>query len=281
MKIEFYTDSVKDKNEDIYGVTRYGAFVLDGAAALINKSYTPGGNDVHWMVNWWKDYLELELDNLDKDIKEILQKGIEAFNQEYGKYTQIDRISGLEQISAGIALVRNRGDDFECYVLGDVEITIENSDGVVDIITDSSLKHMDKKVIDMMCGEDDREGRIIFKGYTKEELELLKKHRMKMNVNGGYYILGHCVEAIKKGIYKVYPIAELKRCLLSTDGINPLDTYYSRGRLLDEMSKRGVKGLISELRSFEKTDTEKKKIKRLKIHDDATAVLLGFHSKLS
>ena len=31
MKIEFYTDTVKKRNEDIYGITRNGAFVLDGA----------------------------------------------------------------------------------------------------------------------------------------------------------------------------------------------------------------------------------------------------------
>jgi len=279
MKIEFYSDSRKDKNEDIYGVTTYGAFVLDGASSLINTSYTPGGNDVHWMVNWWKSYLEDELDKLDEDIKDILQRGIESFNQEYGRYTHIDRLSSLEQISAGIAVVRNKGDNFECFVLGDVEITIENNDGVVEVITDTSLKYMDKQVIDMISSGEDRESRIVFKGFTEEELELLRKNRMKMNINGGYYILGHSVEAIKKGIYKVYPINQLKRCLLSTDGINPLDTYYTRGRLLDEMSKRGVKGLISELRSFEKMDIDKKKIKRLKTHDDATAVLLGFPSK--
>ena len=70
---------------------------------------------------------------------------------------------------------------------------------------------------------------------------------------------------------------QIKRVLLSTDGINPLDNYYTRGRLLDEMSKRGVKGLISELRVIEENDLEQKKIKRLKTHDDATAVFLNFN----
>ena len=40
MKIEFYTDTVKKSNEDIYGITRNGAFVLDGASALTEKNYT-------------------------------------------------------------------------------------------------------------------------------------------------------------------------------------------------------------------------------------------------
>ena len=63
MKIEFYTDTVKKSNEDIYGITRNGAFVIDGASALTDKNYTPSGNDVSWMVHWWKDYLEENLDN--------------------------------------------------------------------------------------------------------------------------------------------------------------------------------------------------------------------------
>lgn len=276
MKIEFYTDSRKDKNEDIYGVTTHGAFVLDGASSLINTSFTPGGNDVHWMVNWWKTYLEENLDKLDEDIEEILYRGIREFNQEYGKYTNVERLSCLEQISAGIALVRNRWDNFECYVLGDVEITVEDKDDLVEIITDRSLKNLDRQVIDMVSSGSDRESRIVFNGFTEEELQILRTNRMKMNKKDGYSILACSVDAIKKGIYKEYPLDHLKRCLLSTDGINPLDNYYTRKRLLDEMNKRGVKGLIAELRGIETKDTKKRKIKRLKTHDDATAVLLNF-----
>ncbi len=276
MKIEFYTDSRKDKNEDIYGVTKYGAFVLDGASSLINTSFTPEGNDVHWMVNWWKSYLEVELDLLDQGIEDILQRGIRNFNKEYGKYTNVERLSCLEQISAGIALVRRRGNSLECFVLGDVEITIQNRDGEVEIITDNSLKYLDSEVIDMVSSGPDRESRIVFKGFTNEELQILKTNRMKMNKIGGYNILACSVDAIKNGIYRKYPIKKIKRCLLSTDGINPLDKYYSRENLLDEMDKRGVKGLISELRDIETNDKDMKKIKRLKTHDDATAVLLNF-----
>ena len=38
MKIEFYTDTVKKRNEDIYGITRNGAFVLDGPQPLPTKT---------------------------------------------------------------------------------------------------------------------------------------------------------------------------------------------------------------------------------------------------
>lgn len=160
---------------------------------------------------------------------------------------------------------------------GDVQITIESREGRIEILTDSTIQHLDKEVIDMISRGEDRENRLVFKGFTEEELHILRRNRMKMNQEDGYHILACSVDAIKKGIYRVYPFDQLKRALLSTDGILPLDSYYSRARLLDEMNLRGVKGLISELRSLEKKDLEMKKIKRLKAHDDATAILLNFN----
>jgi len=281
MKIEYYTDSKKDKNEDIYGYTSHGAFVLDGASSLVKTNFSPGGNDVHWMVNWWKRYLENSLDHLDKTIIEILQEGVKTFRKDFGKFTDLETLSVLEQVSAGIAVVRKKEAIFECFVLGDVEITVEDKDGQVDIVTDSTIKILDLQVINMISQSENRENRIVYKGFTAEELDILKKNRMKMNQKDGYSILATSVEAINKGIYKTYPLHHLKRCLLSTDGINPLDNYYMREDLLDEMHKRGVKDLIDELRDHEKEDLKKKKVKRLKTHDDATAVLLEFRTHLS
>ena len=138
MKIEFYTDTVKKSNEDIYGITRNGAFVLDGASALTDKNYTPSGNDVNWMVNWWKEYLEENLDNTLYSIQEILEEGIDRFNKEYGKFVDLSTLKPYEQLSAGIAIVRKNGEFLEAYVLGDVEITIEDKDREFMVITDSS-----------------------------------------------------------------------------------------------------------------------------------------------
>ena len=106
MKIEFYTDTVKKRNEDIYGITRNGAFVLDGASALTDKNYTPSGNDVNWMVNWWKEYLEGNLDNTRYSIQGILEEGIDHFNNAYGKFVDLSTLKPYEQLSAGIAIVR-------------------------------------------------------------------------------------------------------------------------------------------------------------------------------
>ena len=46
--------------------------------------------------------------------------------------------------------------------------------------------------------------------------------------------------------------------------------------VIDEIKNRGVKSLVDELRNFENEDTAMQVLKRLKRHDDATAVYIEF-----
>lgn len=276
MKIDFYTDTVKKNNEDIYGITRTGAFVLDGASALTDKNYTPSGSDVNWMVNLWKEFLEENLDRTHNTIQEILKEGIDHFNKEYGKYVDISTLEPHEYLSAGIAIVRKNGDFLETYVLGDVEITIEDNDRELMEITDSSIKNLDDEVIQMMGRNKKRESQMVFKDFTQEELDILIENRSKMNQAGGYFILSHSKEAVDMGIYKTLPVVSIKRCLIATDGLVPLRYRYTKMSLLDRIREIGAKELIKELRDLEEADKSKRNIGRLKTHDDATLVYFDF-----
>ena len=257
MKIEFYTDTVKKSNEDIYGITRSGAFVIDGASALTDKNYTPSGNDVSWMVHLWKDYLEENLDNTLYSIQEILEEGIDHFNKEYGKFVDLSTLKPYEQLSAGISIVRKNGEFLEAYVLGDVEITIEDKDREFIVITDSSLESLDGEVKQIMGRNKKRKDQIVFKEFTQEELDILILNRSKMNEPGGYFILSHNKEAVDMGIYKTIPVESIERCLLATDGLVPLSYRYSKKSLLDRIRERGAKELIKELRNLEEADKTK------------------------
>ena len=276
MKIEFYTDTVKKSNEDIYGITRLGAFVIDGASALTDKNYTPSGNDVNWMVHLWKDYLEENLDNTLYSIQEILEEGIDHFNKEYGKFVDLSTLKPYEQLSAGISIVRKNGEFLEAYVLGDVEITIEDKDREFIVITDTSLENLDGEVKQIMGRNKKRKDQIVFKEFTQEELDILILNRSKMNEPGGYFILSHSKEAVDMGIYKTIPVESIERCLLATDGLVPLSYRYSKKSLLDRIREKGAKELIKELRNLEEADKDKRNIGRLKTHDDATLIYLDF-----
>lgn len=274
MKTESYTHSIKRENEDVFGVTDHGAFVMDGASALTKCHFTPADNDVVWMVHWWRRYLMQHLDDKSRSLQEILEKGIEAFNKGFSQFKPIEFLSKLEQVSSGIAIVRLHETFLECFVLGDVEISLKFKDGAVEILTDDCIKHLDDQVIELMNQNKDRTNSCVFKDFTEEEWTLLKKNRMKMNTEDGYYILSHDVGAISKGIYKVYPLEHLENVLLSSDGMSLLDRYYSRAILMDEIKRKGVKALVDKLRELENEDTAMVVLKRLKTHDDATAVYL-------
>ena len=276
MRIEFHTDTVKKSNEDIYGLTKRGAFVIDGASALTDRSFVPDGNDVSWMVQWWRDYLDGHLDDTSYSIKEILKEGVRKFNWEYGRYVDLDSLEAHEQLSAGIAILRKNGDILESFVLGDVEISVKSINGECSIVTDQALKGLDAEVIDLMRRNHQREKQVIFKGFTEQELDVLIRNRKKMNVPGGYYILGHSVEAIDMGIYRTFQADEIEKCLLSTDGIVPLNYKYTRSNLLERIRQSGVREVIRELRGMEESDREKRSIGRLKTHDDATLIYLDF-----
>lgn len=276
MITEAYTHSIKAANEDIYGITHYAAFVMDGASALTNNNFTPAENDVVWMVKWWERYLIANLDELERPLEDIIEKGIIAFNEAFAIYKPVEQLSKLEQVSSSLAIIRIHPMHFECYVLGDVEISLKRKDGVLEILTDERIKYLDAQVIELMAQNSEREKFCVFKDFTEEEWSLLKKNRMKMNTEEGYYILSHDVTAVFKGIHKVYPREILESCLISSDGLSPLDRFYQRSALMDEIKNMGIHALVDKLRAIENDDKEKAVLKRLKTHDDATAIFMEF-----
>jgi len=262
------THSVKPFNEDAYGLTDHGAFVLDGASGLDSEDQAA----VVAMVGWWQAYLMTHLDELDRSLQDILLKGIEEFNT----LANPGKKSKLEQVSSAIGIVRRREAGLECFVLGDVEISIKYRSGEVKILTDRRIKDFDQEVIDVMQSDPDREEACVFKGFTRQEWELLKINRLKMNTEEGYYILSHDPQAVQRGVYALEARDEIDCCVIFSDGFSPLDQVYPRGDLMARMNQSGLKAVLEELRTHEKEDFYKRKMKRLKTHDDATAVLWRF-----
>ena len=61
-------------NEDIVGLSSYGAWVLDGATGLNNKNLVSNESDAKWYVNWWNKYLHENMKRNDS-LKEIIKDG--------------------------------------------------------------------------------------------------------------------------------------------------------------------------------------------------------------
>ena len=277
MKTYQITDTKKVCNEDSFGTTGNSIWVMDGASPLNKTNLTDEINDVVWIVKWWTRYLNENISNLEKDIFEILECGIEKLNSEFSVFADIDGLSKLDRASAGIAIARINGEKLECFVLGDVEINIRKKSGGIELLTDKSVEVLDNSVIELMLKNEKRESELEFSGFTNEELQLLRMNRMKMNTKEGYYILEHNTKAVCNGIYREYRIHEIKDILMMTDGYSAIYNKYRHfdiETLMDECREKGLGNVLSTLRKIEKEDCGMKKHGRLKRHDDATAVLM-------
>jgi hypothetical protein len=275
MTINGLTHSYKEFNEDIYGSNGSSCWVLDGALPLSHANVTDHSNDVVWVVRWWNEYLSEHLKQMDKSICHILEEGIGALNEDFGSFADIDSLSKLDRASAAIAISRRNGSTIETFVLGDTEINIRKKSGELETLVDEKIEVLDNQVMNMIFNNRDRKDKIAYNGYTDEELEVLRKNRMKMNSEDGYYILEHDPLAIRHGIYREYKLSEIDDMLFMSDGFSAIYNKYRKLSLNDlfiECQEKGLDHILSRIRHIEKADPEFKKYKRLRQHDDATAL---------
>ncbi len=130
----------------------------------------------------------------------------------------------------------------------------------------------------MIFNNPKREQEFAFKGYTVEELDVLRENRSKMNSEDGYYILEHDVNAIQNGIYREYRLDNIKEILMMSDGFSSIHNKYdllSVEDLLAKSKNEGMKPLLKMIRDVEESDPKIETYKRLRRHDDATAVYIN------
>lgn len=272
MKIDLITDSYKSHNEDGFGFTEKAYWVLDGASALNKNNYTHGENDVAWVVNWWVLYLEKHIDDMHHSIGDIIKKGVYALNTEFSKFIDVNILTKLDVVSLGIAVVRMNDGLLEYFVLGDVEINIKKKTGTFLSFTDTTIKERDQRVIDLMTNDHSRQEHIVFKGFTTNELELLKKNRSEMNSTSGYYILEHDPRVISKGIQGTEEIATIEEVMIFSDGYAQMYNTFTLSELFQESKVMGLEQAVKDLRLREEQDKGMDKFQRLKKHDDVTAI---------
>jgi|GEM_PF-641957 len=275
--VDSITDTYKLHNEDVYGATDNSYWIMDGALSLNRTNYTDDFSDVVWMVKWWQNYLKKHLDQFEKTIKTILEEGVAQLNHDFSKFANIDDLNKLDRASAGIGIVRINNDNLESFVLGDVEINLKTEKEIITLV-DQKVEELDNKVMEMIFNNPKREQEFAFKGYTVEELDVLRENRSKMNSEDGYYILEHDVNAIQNGIYREYRLDNIKEILMMSDGFSSIHNKYdllSVEDLLAKSKNEGMKPLLKMIRDVEESDPKIETYKRLRRHDDATAVYIN------
>ena len=92
-------------NEDVVGLSPYGAWVIDGATGLNGKNLISNESDAKWYVNWWNRYLHANI-HKEESLKDIVKIGVENIKNEYSTLLKDNKVENLDFPSCAAAILK-------------------------------------------------------------------------------------------------------------------------------------------------------------------------------
>lgn len=263
-------------NEDICGTAGSCAWIVDGSAFFSGETWTAGESEGAWLVRRIDAALRASppedgpLSAWAEGLERQLQRDYAALGQ--GRPA---REAG-EGPSAVLGLVRLRRDGRACRiegaVIGDVSILIRD-EGRIERWTDPSTGPFEARTIAAASAGGHRPGEVI----SAAALAQILCNRRSLNRPGGYW-------AINPGLgwqpgLRLFSksVSADATVLLASDGFMRLVDvigHLDEAGLMDQAERVGAAGLVAELRRLERADPQAERFRRVKIHDDATALIV-------
>ncbi len=261
-------------NEDLYGVIDGAAWILDGATGIADQRVLPGPSDARWLVEEVDTALREEACSSaapSSVLHRVAGRTIAAFSRDALRRDA----PVMDMPCAAFAMVRVRGDDIELSNLGDCLIIRRRPGGAISCFGTSKVTALDESLRQEVI-------RLQRQGVRHEEiwqrvLPLTRRNRSLMNRPDGYWTLSVSELGIDHVEVETFPAAEVDSLLLLTDGFYRLvDVYgrYTYATLFEAAHHAGLAALCAELRAIEAEDADCRRYPRLKVRDDATAVLI-------
>jgi hypothetical protein len=270
-------------NEDAYGTwprsaSAVAGWVLDGVTGINERPLLPGPSDAAWFVAEVQTILPSLLGTaFAHDIQELLRELV----AELGRRQRRSWRDGMDERhgevpAASFTLARWVGSDIEIARLGDCPVLIEYHDGSIAVLDDPVLTEMEAELKARILALRAR-GMTDATTIYREMLPLLRKFRERCNRPDGYGVLSTdpaCLDLLQ---IDRLPGQDVRHLLLLSDGYYRLVDVYgtnSDQSLLHETIKHGPTEMLSRLRNIEASDPTGIHHPRLKMADDATALLL-------
>lgn len=263
-------------NEDISGAAGSCAWIIDGSAFFSGAARTAEESEGAWLVRWIDAILRA---NPPEDLNfAIWAAGLERqLRLDYAALGEghPEREAG-EGPSAVFGLIRLRHDGDSCRiegaVIGDVSILIQDGDRI-ERWTDPSSSPFEALTIAAATADGHLPGEVI----SPKALAQILRNRRSLNRQGGYWAINPGLSwtaGLRLFSGSVSPSANI---LLASDGfmrlVDVIDHHDDRG-LVEATKRIGAIGVIAELRRLESADPLAERFRRVKIHDDATALLV-------
>lgn len=270
-------------NEDAYGTwpdarAPRAAWVLDGVTGINDRALLPGPTDAAWFVAQAQEVLPALLaavgDRPAPDLIAQLSAALAA--RQEAAWLSPEGAAGHETPAASFVLYRQLGAHMEIARLGDCLVLLEWMDGHVQLLDDPALAAI----------EADLTARILHlraqgvadpAATLRAMMPVLRDIRRRRNVAGGYGVLTAdrcCLDLLQ---VDRFPGGDLRSILLVSDGYYRLVDVYGampEAELLRRTLKSGAEKMLAELRAIEAADPDGTLHPRLKMADDATALLL-------
>ena len=270
-------------NEDGYGYwpaeAPRAAWVLDGVTGINDLALLPGPTDAAWFVAQVQEILPALLSKaLEMPAADLVGALVgELERRQSAAWLDARGADGHETPAASFALVRLIGAEIEVLRLGDCLVLLEAIDGTVTVMDHPVLAAIEAETRAALLALR-AQGITGAKQAFAAMMPRLRAERLRRNLPDGYGVLAaerSCVPMIH---VDRLPLHGVRRILLASDGYYRLVDHYgaaSGAALVQRTAECGAQALLEQLRAIEAEDPLATRYPRLKIADDATALLIG------
>lgn len=263
-------------NEDMAGSVGSHAWIIDGSAFFSGASRTEQQSEGAWLAQRVDEILrstardEAPLSEVAAALETALARDYAALGEGHP-----ERVGG-EGPSAVLGLLRLSAVGQSCriegVVIGDVSIVILDGERM-QRWTDPSAGPFEARTIAAAGTGLRREGEPI----SAPALAQIHENRRFLNKSDGYWAV-HPVLPWRGGLRSfTATVSSTATVLLASDGfmriVDVLQRYDEAG-LMRAVVSDGAAALVSELRRLESGDPRTQRFRRVKIHDDATALVV-------
>jgi hypothetical protein len=281
------TEAGAKVNEDGYGQwpgeAPRAAWVLDGVTGINDRARLPGPTDAAWFVAQVQEALPALLSaGPDMPAADLVGELVnELERRQSAAWLDARGADGCETPAASFALVRLIGSEIEVLRLGDCLVLLEATDGAVTVMDHPVLAAIEAETRDALLA-------LRAQGITEPKqaflamMPRLRAERLRRNLPDGYGVL-----AAERGCMPMIhvdrmPARTLRRILLVSDGYYRLVDHYGAvtdAELVRRTEELGADAMLRQLRAIEAADPLATRHPRLKIADDATALLIGIQHR--
>ena len=270
-------------NEDGYGhwpaTAPRAAWVLDGVTGINDRALLPGPTDAAWFVAQVQEALPTLL-SASPDMPAVALVGAlveQLERRQSAAWLDARGADGRETPAASFALVRLIGAEIEVLRLGDCLVLLEASDGTVTVMDHPVLATIEAETRDALLA-------LRARGITDPKqaftamMPRLRAQRQRRNLPDGYGVLAAERSCLPMLHVDRMPAKTVRRILLASDGYYRLVDHYgaaSDAELVRRTEELGADAMLEQLRAIEAADPLATRYPRLKIADDATALLIG------